>query len=118
MSDDKVHATTETPQTIVERLLATDEALARVLADTDELEHRLIVWLRPAVALRRTERDHLHRRVEALSDAPPGSRIDALERKLAAARFEVAALRQSGSWRVTAPLRWLYRRLTGDARGR
>ena len=119
MSERTEHGATASQAALVDRLVARDRDIARSLADLDELQRRLTVWLEPTVTLRRLERDHLRRKLETANARPPQARahaqIDALEQELAAARFEIVALRQSSSWRLTAPLRWVYRRLTGQA---
>lgn len=87
-------------------LLKTSYALER------EIESRLV----PMVQRRRDELARLQRKLQALergetptAPAPPtvdqSGDVEALRRALAEARAEVAALRHSASWRITAPLR-------------
>lgn len=75
-------------------LLRLEEDCGRLLHDNARLELELETRLAPLVAQRTAERDRLRA-------APAGGGGDAL----AAARAEVAALRGSWSWKVTAPLR-------------
>lgn len=73
-----------------------------------DLEHHR--WMAPELASRRDDLGTLKRR--AAAGAAGGSLgYPALAASLAAARGEVAALRSSLSWRITAPLRAIYDQL-------
>jgi glycosyltransferase involved in cell wall biosynthesis len=85
-------------------LLHQDDATAGVLRHNDRLERHITSDLEPAVSLRRDELSSLQSRLVAASHA--GN----LEPALQAATAEVAALRASMSWRLTAPLRSIYER--------
>jgi glycosyltransferase involved in cell wall biosynthesis len=85
-------------------LLHQDEATATLLRRNDRLERHLASDLEPAVGLRRQELATLQAKLTA------GSRAEKLEAALRATTAEVAALRSSMSWRVTAPLRAIYGR--------
>jgi glycosyltransferase involved in cell wall biosynthesis len=86
-------------------LLLMEDECGRLLLENWRLEHEIESSLTPALAARRAELD----RLRATAPAPPsGGEADELWRQLASARAEVAALRQSRSWRVTAPLRLGY----------
>ena len=73
-----------------------------------DLEHHR--WMAPELARRRNDLAILRR---TAADAAAGGSLGspALPASLAAARAEVAALRSSMSWRITAPLRAIYDQL-------
>jgi glycosyltransferase involved in cell wall biosynthesis len=79
-----------------------------------DAENHLATWLEPQAAALRAELSRLQARLAALPDEPRAlpaehdPRAADLEEALAAARREVAELRTSASWRVTAPLRAVY----------
>ncbi len=95
---------------------------AELLRGNYELERELETLLGPQVAGARAEVERLRAKLAAApvgaggerGEAPAGAgdaaslRAAELERELAAARHEAAALRTSLSWRVTAPLRAVY----------
>jgi glycosyltransferase involved in cell wall biosynthesis len=85
-------------------LLHQDDATAAMLRDNDRLERHIGSDLEPAVNLRREELGSLQSKLAA------ASHTGNLETALQAATAEVAALRASMSWRVTAPLRSIYGR--------
>jgi glycosyltransferase involved in cell wall biosynthesis len=90
-----------------------DDETSALLRLNDETEQYLATELEPAVALRRKELVQLRARL-ALSVADEDDRQSAkdlirdLEIGLAATATDAAALRNSMSWRVTAPLRAIY----------
>jgi hypothetical protein len=88
-------------------LLHQDDATAALLRHNDRLERHIGSDLEPAVNLRREELASLQSKLAAVSHA--GN----LQTALQAATAEVAALRASMSWRVTAPLRSIYGRWLG-----
>ena len=111
-------------------LLFKEDECGRLLLENWHLERDLAVHLAPALTSRRAALDALH----AVSHVPAPNAADtcpdsereraALERALHDAHREIAALRASGSWRITAPLRrvldaWLAvkARFGGGARG-
>ena len=97
-------------------LLRQDAETAALLRCNDELERRITTELEPAVSLRREELASLRRRV---AEPTLGARVDELSAALHSATAEVAALRRSASWRITAPLRTVYGwllRVRGSAR--
>jgi glycosyltransferase involved in cell wall biosynthesis len=92
-----------------------------------ELKREMATWLEPRRAACEERLARLRR------DSPAGSpsegapvrrlkerlereRVRALEEQLAAAHHDARALRASSSWRLTAPLRWLHRRLGAGRR--
>jgi glycosyltransferase involved in cell wall biosynthesis len=83
-------------------LLHQDDATAALLRRNDRLERHIGSDLEPAVSLRREELASLKSKLAEASHA--GN----LETALQATTAEVAALRASMSWRVTAPLRSIY----------
>ena len=85
-------------------LLHQDDTTAALLRRNDGLERHIASDLEPAVNLRREELASLQLKLAA------ASRGGDLEAALQAATAEVAALRDSMSWRVTAPLRSIYGR--------
>src|SRR5262249_5912241 len=95
-----------------------DGETAALLRRNDELERRIATELEPMVALRRKELASLQSRLDAATrDAASAEnahepaadrRVRELEAALHAANAEVRALRQSASWRITAPLRGVY----------
>lgn len=85
-------------------LLHQDGATAALLRHNDRLERHIGSDLEPAVTLRREELASLQSKLAAVSHA------ENLQTALQAASAEVAALRSSMSWRVTAPLRSIYGR--------
>jgi hypothetical protein len=87
-------------------LLHQDDATGALLRRNDELERHLASQLEPALALREDELRSLEQRL-AQVDHPPRHHLN-LENALAASSAEVAAFRNSMSWRVTAPLRTIY----------
>jgi len=85
-----------------------DGETAALLRRNDELERRIAAELEPMVALRRNELASLQSRLDAPHAPAADARARELEAALHAATAEVAALRQSASWRITAPLRGAY----------
>jgi len=85
-------------------LLHQDDITAALLRRNDRLERHLASDLEPAANLRRQELATLQAKLAS------GSRVENLEAALLATTAEVAALRGSMSWRVTAPLRAIYGR--------
>jgi glycosyltransferase involved in cell wall biosynthesis len=90
---------------------------AELLRGNYELEREIATLLDPQIAGARAEAERLQAKLAAApgragrehDEAPAAAeRTAELERQLAAARFEAAALRASLSWRVTAPLRAIY----------
>ncbi|MGQ0732801.1 MAG: glycosyltransferase [Acidobacteriota bacterium] len=107
-------------QNLFELLLMRESLSCDLLKMTYELDRTLDGWLAPLVARRREELARLERKLEeARADRETRASVDALhrelarlrdkaqdsERRLSAAISEVAALRRSLSWRLTAPLR-------------
>jgi glycosyltransferase involved in cell wall biosynthesis len=104
-----------------------DAETAALLRRNDDLAREIHTTLRPILEHQRAERDRLQRKMETVRGATAEreflrQQIDALtrtledERRLTAAQqaallAEIEALRTSGSWKVTAPLRALYRAL-------
>ncbi len=88
-------------------LLHQDDATAALLRHNDRLERHIGSDLEPAVNLRREEIASLRSKLATVSHA------ENLQTALRAASAEVAALRASMSWRVTAPLRSIYGRWLG-----
>jgi hypothetical protein len=86
----------------VDVLLQQDDATAALLRYNDRLERHIALHLEPAVNLRRQEHAALQSKLAATS------RADDLDGALRATSAEVAALRASMSWRITAPLRAIY----------
>ncbi len=100
----------------LEVLLRKEADAADLLRTNDEIEREIHSSLLPALARRRAELEALQRKLQQ-ADAVEQSRarLDALERQLAdvsgqlrATAAEVAGLRGSRSWRLTAPLRAVY----------
>jgi glycosyltransferase involved in cell wall biosynthesis len=94
-------------------LLLKEEACGRLLLDNRNLERDLETRLEPLLAERRAELDRLGGPPDDASDAaaivaPPAAAVPERLPELEAARTEVAALRSSKSWRLTAPLRRAY----------
>ena len=87
---------------LIDVLLHQEDETAAVLRKNDEIERYLASELEPAVASQREELAMLRSRLDS-----PRSRPDE-EAALRAALAEVAALRKSMSWRITAPLRQVY----------
>jgi GT2 family glycosyltransferase len=93
-----------------------DEETVALLRENDELERELHSTLGPIVEARQQEVERLRTRVAELKDIESReARLDQLERErmdlsrsLEAARREIADLRTSRSWAVTAPLRAVY----------
>ena len=83
-----------------------DRQTSTLLRRNDSTERYLASELEPALAARRDEIVRLRRRVEGLVDKD--ERIAQLQTALQAAAAEAAALRNSLSWRATAPLRRIY----------
>jgi glycosyltransferase involved in cell wall biosynthesis len=95
-------------------LLHQDAETAELLRANDELERYMTSGLQPSIASRRKELETLRQRIEATGATGPArgaedeARIRELERALAAAAADAAALRTSMSWRITKPLREVY----------
>lgn len=87
---------------LVDVLLHQDEETAQLLRRNDQLERELGSELEPQLALQREELARLRSRL-ARTD-----RLVEMESALQAASHEVAALRTSMSWQITAPLRVAY----------
>jgi glycosyltransferase involved in cell wall biosynthesis len=87
---------------LFEVLLAQEQQAASLLRKNDELERFLGTELEPSLTARREERDDIQARLIRTDRARD------LERALESATAEVAALRTSASWRITAPLRKAY----------
>jgi len=81
---------------------------AELLRGNYELERELETLLGPQLAGARAEVERLRAKLAAAAAPLETPRAAELERELAAARHEAAALRASLSWRVTAPLRAVY----------
>ena len=121
------HSDSYTTQ-LIAVLLGQDAEVAALLKRNDELERYLGTELEPAFARRQNELATLRTRLASLTDTPrEGSaaaaaanlelpvatsalddRVAHLEAALGAASNEVIALRTSGSWRITRPLRDIY----------
>ncbi len=82
---------------LLDVLALKEHRIGELLEDNDRLERRLGSHLEPVLELRRAELERLRRRLAG--DAASG------DRELDRLRAEVRALRQSWSWRLTAPLR-------------
>jgi glycosyltransferase involved in cell wall biosynthesis len=97
----------------LEVLLRKEAERSRWLAAVQELEEELDARLAPDLESLHREAERLEARLRRVT-APGASGVGmapreaALERALEAARGELAALRASASWRVTAPLRRAY----------
>jgi len=83
-------------------LLHQDDRTAALLRDNDRLERHIASDLEPAANQRRQELAALQARLVT------GAQVEHLTAALQTATAEVAALRTSMSWRVTAPLRAIY----------
>ena len=96
-------------------LIRKEERIAALLRANREIEMQLDAELVPTIHRRRAERDELRARLAAhqpadhhpIPAAPPAD-WTALVQECRRAREEVAALRTSVSWRLTAPLRQAY----------
>ncbi len=100
---------------LVDVLLRKEADIAALLRANDELERQIETRLFPEVSRRRAERDALLQKLRAANErrdepraAPLETRVGQLEAALHRAEEEVRALRESMSWRVTAPLRTAY----------
>ena len=94
-----------------------DRELAGYLRENRERERAIEEQLEPMVASARAELARLHDKLAAREAA--GGERRALETALAHARHEVAALRASWSWRLSAPARaaWAMLQRTGGRGG-
>ena len=102
---------------LIQALIREDRTIQARLVEQAEARRVIEEWLGPATELRRQERDALARKIRDFDgkqqeDAQRAERVWRLESALADARGEVEALRQSRSWKVTRPLRAVYRWLS------
>jgi GT2 family glycosyltransferase len=101
---------------LLDVFLHQDEETGALLRQNDEIERYMASELEPAVLARRQELAALQSRVARVTAAierdasacEMARRVADLEAALQAASAEVTALRMSGSWRITAPLRRVY----------
>ncbi len=105
---------------LVDVLLHQDDETAAVLRKNDEIERYLASELEPAVVSQQEELAMLSSRLASIESAEvktsasangeteAATRVQHLEAALRASAAEVAALRTSMSWRITAPLRNMY----------
>jgi glycosyltransferase involved in cell wall biosynthesis len=99
-----------------EVLLLKEDGCGRLLLDNWTLQHDLHTRLEPLLAEKAAERDRLVTDLQRLPDITAADRLLEEERaagaqhlrQLDAARAEIAALRSSSSWKLTAPLRKAY----------
>lgn len=114
---------TSDSQHLLEALLQ-KEALSRELFEaTHALEQEITGWLIPTIQRRRGELARLQGRLRAIGGQDQAAtglpdlerqmadirqEIERLRTELAHARTEISTLRQSRSWRMTAPLRAVY----------
>jgi glycosyltransferase involved in cell wall biosynthesis len=89
-----------------EVLLHQDDETSALLRRNDELERHLATNLEPALASRQQELHVLETKLAQLDESVAA--WSNLSSAFAASTAEVAALRDSMSWRVTAPLRTVY----------
>jgi len=101
---------------LLDVFLHQDEETGGLLRQNDEIERYIGTDLEPAVVARRQELAALKLRLERVTAAASRDksygdfalRVARLESALEAASSEITALRASGSWRITAPLRRMY----------
>jgi hypothetical protein len=98
---------------LVESLLERDAAIARLISSNAEHRKRINEWCHPAMTRLRAERDLLLRKLDVLVQAERRSldqveEIARLRTENEEACREISRLRQSRSWRITAPLRVVY----------
>jgi GT2 family glycosyltransferase len=101
---------------LLDVFLHQDEETGGLLRQNDAIERYMASDLEPAVIARRQELAALQLRVsrsaaaisQDASDREMAQRVVDLEAALQAASAEVIALRTSGSWRITGPLRRVY----------
>jgi GT2 family glycosyltransferase len=92
-------------------LAAQDAEIGELLRDSATLEEQIATDLAPQLERRRDELARLQARLAGPAAGATDlarERIGQLEAALASAEHEVASLRASMSWRVTAPLRAVY----------
>ena len=100
---------------LLDVLLWKDERIAALQDESAQEERRLAHAVEPAIAARRAELEVLRSGSSSERATPASTANDtltsemrALRSELAGCRTEVTALRQSMSWRLTAPLRSVY----------